>query len=273
MAKQPNRTPSKVRPVPLGMMRIPPALVTQREFRQAHADRICAELDLDKLGFLIINHRDDIYWVVDGQHRVAALKQFGFSDKDAFDCEVYEDLTDAEAAEVFLGRDKRKPIPVFDKFFVACTAGRKRENDIRRSVESNGQKISREREHGISSVGALGKVYDRSGDVVLGQVVRAINLGFPSDPLGFDAAILEGLGLLFNRYNGKTNERDLGRRLADLKGGARTLMQRAETIRLRTGNQKKQCVAAAVVDIYNKGKAPLAKDRLPSWWKSDDATN
>ncbi len=40
MAKQPNRKPSKVYDVALGKMRVPPALVTQREFRQAHADRI-----------------------------------------------------------------------------------------------------------------------------------------------------------------------------------------------------------------------------------------
>lgn len=267
MAKQPNRTPSKIRPVQLGSMRIPPALVTQREFRQAHADRIAAELDLNKLGFPIINHRDGNYWVCDGQHRVAALKQFGFGDKDAFECEVFEDLTDAEMAEIFLGRDTRKPIPIYDKFHVSCTAGRRRERDIQRAVESNGQKISRDPNDGISAVGALGKVYDRSGEIVLGQVVRAINLGFSGDPSAFDAAIIEGLGLVFNRYNGKTNEKELGARLSDLRRGPRELLQKAEAIRVRTGNLKKQCIAAAVVDIYNKGRGPVAKDRLPSWWK------
>lgn len=271
MAKQPSRRPSKIRPVPLGSMRTPPALVTQREFRQAHADRIAADLDLDKIGFPIINHRDGIYWVLDGQHRVSALKQFGFGDKDTIDCEVFEDLSDAEMAEIFLGRDARKPIPIYDKFHVSVTAGHRRERDIQRAVESNGQKISRnQKEGGVSAVGALGKVYDRSGDVVLGQVVRAINLGFSGEPAAFDASIIEGLGLVFNRYNGRTNERDLGARLAELKHGSRELLRRAEAIRMRTGNQKKQCVAAAVVDLYNKGRAPLAKDRLPSWWKSAD---
>lgn len=267
MAKQPNRTPSKIRPVALGSMRVPPALVTQREFRQAHADRIAADLDLNKIGYPIINHRDGIYWVLDGQHRIAALRQFGFGDKDTLDCEVFDNLTDTEMADIFLGRDARKPIPIYDKFHVACTAGRKRENDIRRAVESNGQAISRAPGEGISAIGALGKVYDRSGDVVLGQVVRAINLGFSGDPVGFDRTIIEGLGLIFNRYNGKTNERELGRRLAELRQGPRELLRKAETIHRRTGNQKPQCVAAAVVDIYNKGRAPLAKDRLPSWWK------
>lgn len=267
MAKQPSRKPSKIRPVPIGQMRIPPALVTQREFRKAHGDRIAADLDLNKLGYPIINHRDGIYWVVDGQHRIYALKENGFGDKDVLDCEVYEGLTDAETADIFLGRDARKPIPLYDKFHVSCTAGRKRERDIQRAVEANGQKIGRNRSDGISAVGALGTVYDRSGDVVLGQVVRAINVGFGGDPTAFDRAVIEGLGLVFNRYNGRTNEKELGARLSELRQGARELLRKAEAIRVRTGNQKKQCVAAAVVDIYNKGLGPRAGNRLPSWWK------
>lgn len=265
--KQPNRKPSKIRPVTIGSMRTPPALVAQRQFRPAHADRIAAELDLNALGFPIINHRDGIYWVLDGQHRIAALKQFGFGDKDTVDCEVYEDLSDADMAEIFLGRDARKPIPLYDKFHVACTAGRRRERDIQRTVESNGQKITQSPDEGISAVGALGSVYDRSGDVVLGQVVRAINLSFGGDPRAFDASIIEGLGLLFNRYNGKTNEKQLGTKLSELRQGARELLRKADAVRERTGNQKKQCVAAVVVDIYNKGLGPRDSHRLPSWWQ------
>jgi hypothetical protein len=266
MAKQPSRKPSKIRPVPIAHMRIPPALVCQREFRKAHGDRIAAELDLNKLGYPIINHRDGNFWVVDGQHRVYALKQNGF-EKDMLDCEVYEDLTDAEMADIFLGRDARKPIPLYDKFHVACTAGRRRERDIQRAVEANGQKIARSKDEGISAVGALGTVYDRSGDVVLGQVVRTINVGFGGDPMAFDSAVIEGLGLVFNRYNGRTNEKQLGLRLSTLRQGARELLRKAEAIRVRTGSQKKQCVAAAVVDLYNKSEGPRSKDRLPSWWK------
>ena len=270
MAKPPsNRKPSKIRPVPIAQMRIPPALVTQREFRKAHGDRIASELDLNKLGYPVINHRDGIFWVLDGQHRVYALKQNGF-EKDVLDCEVYEDLTDAEMADIFLGRDARRPIPIYDKFHVACTAGHRRERDIQRAVEANGQKISRKRGEGISAVGSLSVVYDRSGEVVLGQVVRTINLGFGGDASAFDCAVIEGLGLVFNRYNGRVNEKDLGARLAGLRQGARELLRKAETTRERTGNLKKQCVAAAVVDLYNKGMGPRDKTRLPSWWKDTE---
>jgi hypothetical protein len=272
MAKPPKVRVSKIRPVKIADMRIPPALITQRPFRKGHGDRIASSLDLNKLGFPIINVRDGIPWVLDGQHRIYALKVNGF-EGDTLDCEVYENLSDAEMANIFLGRDARRAISPFDKFHVACTAEHKRENDIRRAVEGNGLRISRSRDEGcIGAVSALGKVYDRAGgdhmgSVVLGQSLRAIKNAYASDPAAFDGSIIEGVGMVFNRYNGKTNEKDLAARLATAQG-YRGLLRRAESLRERTGNQKAQCVAAAVVDLYNRGLGPRASDRLPSWWKS-----
>lgn len=265
------RKPSKVRPVPIDKMRIPPALVTQREFRRAHGDAIAADLDLNKLGYPVINHRDGHYWVLDGQHRIYALKQNGF-EKDVLDCEVYDDLTDAEMADIFLGRGRAKMISPYDKFHVSCTAGYQRENDIRRAVEANGLKIGRTKdEKVIGAVGALSNIYDRAGgahagEVVVGQVIRTLNNAYAGDPVAFSRAVIDGLGLIFNRYNGRTNEKDLTARLAATTHGVRGLVRRAESLQERTGNLKAQCVAATVVDIYNKGVGPRAKDRLPSWW-------
>lgn len=265
-----QRHPSKIYAIALGQMRVPQALVTQREFRQAHADRLAANLDLDKLGLLIVNHRDGHYWLLDGQHRHAALKSFGFSDGDKVDCEVYENLTDAEMAEIFLGRDSRRPISQFDKFHVACTAGRRRENDIRRMVESNSLRIGRDKrvEGTIAAVSALGKVYDRSGDTVLGQTLRALRDGYASDPAAFSSELIQGVGLVFNRYNGRTNERTMIASLAGMRHGHRGLIQRARQIQDKTGSDLRQCVAAAVVEIYNRGLTK-PKERLTDWWKGN----
>lgn len=267
MAKQPSRRPSKVRLVPIPQMRVPPALVTQRPFNRGHGDDIASNLDLNKLGYPIINHRDGIYWICDGQHRVYALKENGF-EKDSLECEVYENLSDQEMAEIFLGRDDRRALTTFVKFHVACTAERPRETDIRRMVEVNGLKISQTKEDGcVGAVGSLGKVYDRAGSVVLGQVVRTIKNAYAGDASAFDGSVIEGLGLVFNRYNGRTNEKELASRLSSTPHGVRGLLRRAESQRERTGNQKAQCVAATAVDIYNKGLGPRDSKRLPSWWK------
>ena len=266
-SKLPRRS-FKIYQVALGQMRVPQALVTQREFRRAHGDRLAAELDLDKIGFPILNHRDGIYWVLDGQHRLYALKKW-FTDTDKIDCEVYEDLSDAEMAEMFLGRDNRRRIGSFDKFHVACTAGRKRENDIRRMVESNGLRVGRTKEEKtIGAVAALGAVYDRSGEVVLGQTLRALRDGFGGDSAAFSPEMIQGLGLLFNRYNGRTNEKVLVARLAQNPHGVRGIVQRAQALRQRTGTQLVQCVAAAVVEMYNRGAA-RTRDRLTDWWKGN----
>src|SRR5262245_14620837 len=123
MAKLPDtRKPSKIRPVQINLMRTPPALVTQREFRKAHGDEIAKDFDLNKLGYPIMNFRDGIYWILDGQHRIYALRENGFGD-DVLECEVYENLTDQEMADIFIGTNTRKQIPPFDGFHIACTAG------------------------------------------------------------------------------------------------------------------------------------------------------
>lgn len=263
----------KIYLVALGQMRVPQALVTQREFRQAHADKIAAELDLDKLGIPILNRRDGHYWVVDGQHRLAALKLFGFGDDDKIECEVYENMSDAEMAEVFLGRDARRPISIFDKFHVACTAGRKRENDIRRAVESNDLAISRNHsQNTIGAVSALGRVYDRSGEVVLGQTLRALRDGYAGDPEAFTWELITGVGLVFNRYNGRTNEKRMIEALANIRHGHRGLVQRAKQIETKTGSNRQQAVAAAVVEFYNK-RSPKTRDKLTDWWKGNGEHN
>jgi len=266
----PVRRPSKFYLVAIDKMRVPPALVTQREFRKAHGDRIAAELDLDKLGHPILNHRDGIFWILDGQHRIYAMKQNGFDKYDLM-CEVYDALTDSEMADIFLGRDARRAISPFDKFHIACTAGYPRETAIRRAVETQGAKISREKkEDCITAVAAVGKVFDQAGgghigEVVLGQVVRTIRTGLVGDLNAFDGRIVEGLGMIFNRYNGKTNEKHLSAALSASLHGAGGILRRAKSQQERTGNQLSHCVAAAVVDLYNKQANRNSK--LPSWWK------
>ena len=160
---------------------------------------------------------------------------------------------------------------MFEKFPIACTAGRQRELDIRRTVEIHGLKISQAKERGcVGAVSALTKIYDSAGPIILGQAIRTIRDAFGDDPLAFDGYLLQGLGLVFNRYNGLANEKELVQLLAHVQHGSRGLLRRAEAQRERTGNQKVQCVAAAIVELHNKGTRSHTK-RLPSWWKSAEA--
>lgn len=272
MSKQPkpNRRVSKVRPVPIAQMRVAPVHITQRPFKPAWGKHLAANLELNELGFPVINFRDGVYWIIDGQHRIFALKENDFGN-DVVDCEVYENLTDQEAAGIFLGRNNSKSVSSFDKFHVACTAGNPRETAVRRAVETQGIKIGRAQEDNtLSAVGAVLKTYDKAGggnvgEVVVGQVVRTIKNGLGGDCKAFDRYVIEGLGLVFCRYNGRTNEKNLASALSASQHGTAGLIRRAKSQHERTGNQLPQCMASTIVEVYNKQASKAHK--LPSWWK------
>ena len=262
------RRHSKVYDVPIPKMRVPAVDVVQRRFNKKQAESYAADFDFQKMGLPIVNLSTGIFWIVDGQHRIAALKMIGLGDG-LLSCEVYENLTDAEMALVFLGRDDRRRIDNFTKFQIACTAELPRETEVRRVVEANGLRISRTREEGsIGAVTSLLRVHDAANSQVLGQVLRTIRDAYVSDPQAFDGVVIEGLSFVFNRFNGRTNEKHFVERLSHVQQGVRGLMRRAEQQAQKTGNQKAQCVAAAAVEIYNKGAR--AADRLPVWWRKDE---
>jgi len=257
---------SKMYDVPYKLLCRPDFL--QKEFNEARADRIAAKFDLNGLGRLVVNHRDGRYWIIDGCNRHHALGVNGFQNYD-IPCEVYEDLTDEQMAKVFLLLANRRVMSAFEKFNVNVEANAPRECEIQRSIEALGLKISRMKHKGcLSSVAALVKIFDLGGSKLVALVLRTLNAAYDGDHTSFDPQIILGLGRVYNRFDGRAQEKLVIDRLVALSNGVRGLHQRAEQLRCRTGNQKAHCISAVIVDLYNKGLT--GKDRLPPWWKSAD---
>ncbi|HET6907849.1 MAG TPA: DUF6551 family protein [Mycobacteriales bacterium] len=238
----------------------------QREFRPDKAAKIAAELDLEALGYPVVNRRDGHYYIVDGQHRIAALKLIGYGDQQ-IQCDCLEGLTEAEEAELFLRRDERTAISTYDKFRIAITAEREVETDIDRIVRAQGLVVSRNKNtpHAVSAVGTLRKVYTQAGPIALGRALRIIRDAYGD--AGLEAPVIHGIGLLCQRYNGRLNDELAVQRLSKLQGSVGALLASAEKQRLQSGNQKSQCVAAAAVDVINAGQR--GKTRLPDWWRPE----
>ena len=142
---------------------------------------------------------------------------------------------------------------------------------VRHIVEANHLKIGRDRhEMCVSAITALLRVFDRGGNVVLGKALRALRDAFAGDPDAFDGLLVEGVGWTFTRFDGRIDEKHLIAQLSAIQHGHRGVRRRAEAQRERTGNQLTQCLAATIVDIYNRGTNAHSRSRLPSWWKSRD---
>ena len=253
--------------VPLGLTRIP--TMAQRELKAARADHIAANMDLEQLGTLTVNKRGGLYYVLDGQHRVEGYKRWigeGWEHQQ-LQCWAYEGLSEEEEAETFLKLNDTIAVQAFDRFRIGLNASRPEEVEIAAVVSKAGLTISQSRAEGtIGAVGTLRRVYRREGHAVLARALGVIRDAYGTP--GLEAPVIDGIGLLCGRYNGEMDTAQAVTRLRSVAGGLAGLMNKAYFTKNQTNAPLNQCVAAAAVDLINRGKGGK---KLPSWWKSDAA--
>jgi len=253
---------ARLRWVPLTQMRVNP--LAQRDLNQARVAKLASVFDLEKMDVPTVNHRGDWYYLIDGQHRIAALKQWLSSWQDQqVQCWTYEGLSEAEEAEKFLALNDALPVRAFAKFKVSVQAGRDTEADVDRIVRALGLRIARG-SGGISAVATLRRVYASGGPAVLSRALRIIRDAYGE--AGLDGPVIEGIGLLCQRYDGDLSERRAVERLSAAHGGVSGLISRAGQLRQSTGSAPAQCVAAAAVELINRGSGG---SKLPGWWRND----
>lgn len=248
--------------VPLALMKTSP--VAQREINGARINAMVANFDPEQVGNPTVNLRDGNWYIIDGQHRVEAMREVGWADQQV-QCWTYEGLTEEEEAEVFLKLNDVLAVHAFDRFRVGVTAGRPDECDIDRIVRAQGLCVSRDKVPGaIGAVGTLRRIYSRSGPETLARALGIVRDAYGD--VGMEAAVIDGIGYVCGRYNGELDVPTFVQRLASAHGGVGGLLSRAEVLRKQTGNAKGHCVAAAAVDINNRGRGGK---KLPSWWRED----
>jgi len=252
----------KIQYVPLGEMRLSP--MAQRHLRPLRVTKLEAHMDLEMLGLPEVNLRDLLYFIIDGQHRIEALKNWlgkGWETQE-IECRVYIGLTEKQEAAKFDDLANVLAVHSFDRFRVRCNAGRQPQIDISKIVVMLGLKISQDAVPGaISAVSALTRVFDRSSGEVLGCSLRIIREAYGD--VGFRAPIIDGIGHFCQRYDGLIDEAVVIERLKKAHGGVAGLMNKADVLHRATGNIRGHCVAAAAVEIVNSKRG---SKKLPSWW-------
>ena len=100
---------ARLRWVQLAQMRVNP--LAQRDLNQARVSKLAAAFDPELMDAPTVNHRGGWYYLIDGQHRIAALKEWLSSWQDQqVQCWTYEGLREAEEAEKFLALNDTLPV-------------------------------------------------------------------------------------------------------------------------------------------------------------------
>jgi hypothetical protein len=256
--------------VRLGDARVNP--IVQREFVPAKADRLAIDFDPESFGLPVVNVRDGHAYVIDGQHRLAALKIWlgeGWEDQ-KFEAEIYDGLTEAEEAEAFLKRNDAMSVNAYNKFRIAVVAGREDEQTVAGIVLREGLTITRDKDADgrVMAVGTMLRIYRRAGGDVLRRTLAIIRDAYGQ--VGLEAATLSGMAMVVQRYDA-LDDAQMVVRLAKAQGGVAGMLARAERSRKETGNPKHFCVAGAIVDTYNSLSAEARGGngtKLLSWWRA-----
>jgi hypothetical protein len=250
--------------VPIPDMRPAPAFEAQRELRETRVEHLVANFDLEEMGTPTVSLRDGIFWIIDGNHRIEALKRLGFGE-DRVECWVYEGLTAQQESERFLKLNDYLTVDVLTKFRVGVRAGRQPEVAINNVVIRAGAKVTRDKNvpNYIMAVGALRKIHEAAGEAGLERTLVVLREAFGQH--GFESLAIQGVGLVIARYGDEVDDVHLIKRLSATSRGVKGLIQKGNEYWYGTGNPKTTCTAAAVVDIYNVGRK--GAERLPKWWR------
>ena len=247
--------------VNISEMRVAEALISQRPLRPAWVDKLVADFELEEMGVPTVNHRDGFYFIIDGQHRVEALRRLGFGE-DAIQCWAYSNMSEQEEAERFLTLNNNLIVDSFTKFKVSVNAGRQDESAVNKVLLSLGLTATTQATPGaVRAVGTLMRVYRRSGAETLESALRIVRDAY-GDP-GFLAEVIDGVAHVMGRHPDLEEDRVIDR-LSKLTGGPSGLVQRGRVQRERHGGTFALGVAAATVEAINRGKGGR---KLPTWYK------
>lgn len=174
----------------------------QRVLDENRVNGIVENFEPALLGALEVSHRNGKCAVFDGQHRLEALRRRGHKDAP---CLVHEGLDVPDEAMLFVRlQTQRRSLKPIDRFKARLCAGDEQAHAIRGIVEEHGYRIAGG--HGgdraeIGAVTALDRVYARGGIYLLNETLALMTV-WQGEPRSTDGALIEGLGIAVQRFEG-----------------------------------------------------------------------
>ena len=229
----------------------------QRATNFVQVKNIVRNFDEAKLGTLTLSRRDGKYYIIDGAHRLSALRALGYTHAL---CEILEGLTYKDEADYFRrqGQDKRALRPI-DLFKAGIIAGDEMCIGIREIVDSNDFKIGFNNKdfYQIGAVDALFTIVKEYGFAVLDDTLCLIANTWLEIPKATSGDCLLGVAEFVNKYGMASFAERLDNRFSIIWHEYRETGKSA-----RNSAKARKLFCRTLVKYYNRGLGSKSKDRL-----------
>lgn len=255
---------------PYVVTKIMPGLLTvdhsvQRPEDSVRVATIAADFEPEALGVIHVSKRaDGAHHIIDGQHRVAALRVLGKSST-PIPCALYEGLTRAEEAAMFRRLNNTRQVQPLDRFLVRVVEGDPIACELSRILSAQGWAIAKTGSRGsFFAVTALEKIYraKEGGDAdACAALIRVATEAWGHDSNALRAEIVSGLGVVLRRHP-RLDMPKLITELAKNEGGPLGLIGKARQLRDIRSGRIADAMAEILINQYNKRRH---SNRLPEW--------
>ena len=247
----------------------------QRILNMKNVASIVKNFDPAKLGVLVVSHREDgTYAVLDGQHRLTALRRLGY---DAANCIVLEGMTIQQEADYFRRQNENKQsLRINDTFNASLWAEDAESLRIKELMDKYGFRHGKSGQPMcICAIGALQRILRRFGDRTLELTLACIAATWPHDSTILRGEMLAGLGEFWRRYGEKLTVAQFEARMRkhlpmEMYQEARRRTQGKTTPATAFNKTIRFTMCAVYVSAYNKQLRTNSPNRLELEWDHED---
>lgn len=234
----------------------------QRPVNEKEVNRLISQWDERLIDPVIVSFRDGKFYVVDGQHRIIAMRKMNGGRDLMVTCKVYSGLTYEQEAVLCYKLDKaKKRLSLSQSTNILAESGTSAEVlaiiDI---IESCGFTWALQKKTGraneITSTRAVLTTYRLLGGQTFTRMLVLIRSTWPEDTRGLLSGILTGLALFLKTYETEMDDKAFIKRLA--KVDPEEIIRRGRLD--YSTNRSALRYARIILEKYN---AHRGKDKLP----------
>lgn len=197
-----------------------------------------------------VSHRDDKYYVFDGQHTLKALVLRNGGKDLPVECKIYENLTQEQEAELFAEQNGiSRTVDIASKMRAKHLAGDKEISELKKGIESTGILFDFSKNKAANKIicyNAVFKIYKQHQIEWLKDILQIILEAWNGDEESLRKEIISGISIFCDTYKGNYDRSELIRKLSKVSA-VQILRDGSVT---RYGGDKR--FARQILNIYNK---------------------